>query len=153
MVRKSESGRFVAGCRRRPLRPRRIVCMIALSLLVSGGCAGFQKPLVVEQPARDFLVRVKNQRGAAFERVQSARKGKGPYDVQVTLTTGWSQLKKEIRQADALTLARAWVVVIRPVKPKKARIDFVDDNGNPLAWGVYQTGAGLFVDLGRVRAR
>lgn len=127
--------------------------MIALSLLVSGGCAWFQTHPVAGQPARDFLERVKNQGGAAYGRVQSARKGKGPYDVEVTLTTGWSRLKKEIQQADALILARAWVIVIRPVKPEKARIDFVDNNGNPLAWGVYQTSTGLFVDLGGVRAR
>lgn len=101
----------------------------------------------------DFLGRVKNQGGAAYGRVQSVRKGKGPYDVEVTLTTGWSRLKKEIQQADALILARAWVIVIRLVKPEKARIDFVDNNGNPLAWGVYQTSIGLFVDLGGVRAR
>ena len=124
-----------------------------LSFFFNGGCTWFKEPPKLNQPVRDFMVRVKNQRGVAFERVRKAEKGQGPYDLVVTLVDGWFLHKKEIREADILTLGRAWVFVIRSVKPEQARIVFLDSNRNPLAWGLYQAETGLFVDLGAVRIR
>lgn len=135
------------------IKLRRIFGFFLLLLLINGGCAWLQEPPGLNQPVRDFLVRVKNQRGIAFDRVRKAVKGQGPYDLEVTLVAGWSLLKKEIKEADVLTLGRAWVSVIRPVKPKQARIVFVDSNRNSLAWGLYQAETGLFVDLGVARIR
>ncbi len=128
--------------------------LAALFLPAFQGCGLlFDEPARVDHPARDFWVRVKNRRGKTFARVESARKGKGPFDVQVVMRTGWALLNPDIREADAVALARTWVTVIRPVNPEQARMEFVDSEGRVLAWGLYQSSNGLFVGFGEGRPR
>ena len=128
--------------------------LAAWTLLTVTGCGRFfQEPVRVDDPAKDFLVRVKNQRGRAFGRVESARKGKGPFDLRVVMVAAWPGRKVQEKEADVLTLARTWVSVIRPEKPETAWVEFVDSGGRVLAWGLFQSEKGLFVGLGRGRSK
>jgi hypothetical protein len=69
------------------------------------------------------------------------------------MRSGWALLKPAIKEADAVALARTWVAVIQPAGPERARVEFVNSQGRVLAWGVYQSGNGLFVGLGEGRPR
>ncbi|MFQ5912890.1 MAG: hypothetical protein ACE5JS_06885 [Nitrospinota bacterium] len=111
-----------------------------------GGCGRFWGSVQVDNPVRDFLMQVKSRRGRAFERVESARKGKGPFDVQVVLKAGGAGGASE--EKDVLTLARAWVGVIQPVDPQKAWVEFVDSEGQVVAWGMFLVDKGIYVGFG-----
>lgn len=154
VFRKGEPGGSTGGRNRRVYGILTSWILAALSLTAVGGCGLlFGEPVRVDHPARDFQVRVRNLRGKTFGRVESARKGKGPYDVRVIMRPGWTLLKPGIKEADAVVLARTWVAVIQPAGPERARVEFVDSQGRVLAWGVYQSGNGLFVGLGGGESR
>ncbi|MFQ5693963.1 MAG: hypothetical protein ACE5IM_13085 [Nitrospinota bacterium] len=133
----------------RSLGVRAGFALVAAAVLAAGGCGFFREPVGPGDPARDFLARAKSQRGKAFERVESARGGSGPFDVRVVMRAGWERLRAREKEADALLLARAWVSVIQPARPERARIEFVDSAGRVRAWGLYQPEKGLFVGLGK----
>ncbi len=154
VFREGGSGGLLAGRNRRVSEILTCWILAALSLPAVGGCGLlFGEPVRVDHPARDFQVQVGNRRGKTFGRVESARKGKGPYDVRVIMRSGWALLKPAIKEADAVALARTWVAVIQPAGPERARVEFVNSQGRVLAWGVYQSGNGLFVGLGEGRPR
>ena len=124
VFRKWKSGKLLAGRNRRISRIFTCWTLVVLLLPVVSGCGSlFSEPARVDHPARDFQVQVGNLRGKTFGRVESARKGKGPYDVRVIMRPGWTLLKPGIKEADAVVLARTWVAVIQPAGPEMEQLD------------------------------
>ncbi|MBI2881742.1 MAG: hypothetical protein HYY21_09120 [Candidatus Tectomicrobia bacterium] len=96
---------------------------------------------------------MKKERASAFRRVESARKGKGLFDLQIVMRADWARRKAEEKESDALTLARTWLGIIQPGRPEKAWLEFVDSGGGVLAWGLFQSDKGLFWGLGKPAQR
>jgi hypothetical protein len=130
-----------------------VTLLASTAFLAAAGCALFGGPPTGEELVKDFQGRVKNQKGKAFVWVESSRKGKGDYDLLITMRVGWSGKKNREKRADALTLARTWVRLIQPLKPEESWVEFVDSKGGVLAWGLFQTEKGLFLRLGRGRSK
>ena len=122
------------------------------AFLAAAGCALFGGPPTGEELVRDFQSRVNNQKDKAFVWVESSRKGKGDYDLLITMREGWSTKKNREKRSDALTLARIWVGLIQPLKPEESWVEFVDSKGSVLAWGLFQTEKGLFLGFGKGRS-
>lgn len=123
--------------------------LVLCALLAFAGCAFFRETAKVGDPVKEFLAQVKKERASTFRRIESARKGKGPFDLQIVMRADWARRKAEEKESDALLLARTWLGIIRPAGPEKAWLEFVDSGGGVLAWGLFQSDKGLFWGLGK----
>jgi hypothetical protein len=136
------------------VRRRFFRTLLALTaFLAAAGCALFGGPPTGEELVRDFQGRVNNEKDKAFVWVESSRKGKGDYDLLVTMREGWFTKKNREKRADALAVARTWVRLIQPLKPEESWVEFVDSKGSVLAWGLFQNKRGLFLGLGKGRSK